>query len=185
MKHPITRSAIDTAATVLMALASIFMIGFIGWTALVSGRSAPRTAERPAIENVQGKQVRTTISGAPVIGRSDARIVLVEYSDFECPFCRRFEGDTFPRIKAAFVDTGRIRYAFRHRPLSNVHKNAQAAAQAANCARNQGRFWEMRSALFGATSLEIQMLPAIAVSAGRRSCRDPDRARAANAGTRS
>jgi protein-disulfide isomerase len=74
--------------------------------------------------------------------------VLVEFSDFECPFCEKYSREVFELIDRDFVATGRLRYAFRHFPLENVHPNAIAAAEAAECASQQGRFWEMRRLLF-------------------------------------
>jgi protein-disulfide isomerase len=80
-----------------------------------------------------------------VRGRADAPLTLVEYADFECPFCARATGVT-RELRERFGD--RIRYVFRHLPLTEVHPRAEQAAQAAEAADRQGRFWEMHDLLF-------------------------------------
>ena len=82
-------------------------------------------------------------SGGNSIGRPDAPIVMVEYSDYQCPFCRQFHMSTFDEIKKNYVDSGRVRYISRDFPLA-FHENARRAAIAARCAGDQGRFWELR-----------------------------------------
>jgi protein-disulfide isomerase len=92
-----------------------------------------------------------SFAGAPTLGDPNAPVVLVEFSDFHCPFCRTYARTTFPEIKKAFVDTGRVLYAFRHYPL-DTHPRAPDAAVAAFCAARQGRFWELHERLFAAPS---------------------------------
>jgi Na+/H+ antiporter NhaA len=78
-------------------------------------------------------------------GPDDAPVTLVEYGDFECPYCGRAE----PNVRALLADQGAdIRYVFRHLPLSDVHEHAQLAAEAAEAAGSQGKFWEMHDLLF-------------------------------------
>jgi NhaA family Na+:H+ antiporter len=78
-------------------------------------------------------------------GPVDAPLTLVEYGDFECPFCGRATG-VIEDLRARFGD--RLRYVFRHTPLSDVHPHAMLAAEAAEAAAVQGRFWEMHDRLF-------------------------------------
>ncbi len=91
---------------------------------------------------------RVSIAGAPTLGRADAPITIVEFSDFECPFCQRFFESTLPEIKRDYVDTGKVRYVFLDFPLEQVHRKARKAAEAAHCAAEQGKFWEMHDVLF-------------------------------------
>jgi protein-disulfide isomerase len=88
------------------------------------------------------------ITGDPVLGAADAPVTIVEFTDYQCPFCQGYAQDTFPRLKAAYIDSGKVRYVARDFPLSN-HARARPAAVAAACAREQGRFWEMHEALLG------------------------------------
>jgi protein-disulfide isomerase len=102
---------------------------------------------RPAGEGGQPAALRTTASRA-AIGNADAKVVMIEYSDFQCPFCARYTKDIFPKIKATFIDTGRVRYEYRSFPLSNTHPLAERAAEASKCALEQRRYPEMHDALF-------------------------------------
>jgi protein-disulfide isomerase len=89
------------------------------------------------------------VAGAATKGRPDARLVVVEFSDFQCPFCGRYTRDTLPQVERDYVETGKIRYVFRHLPLERLHPLALRAAEAGDCAHQQGRFWPMHSRLFG------------------------------------
>jgi len=91
---------------------------------------------------------RVNIGGAPMLGRADAPVTVVEFSDYECPFCQRFAASTLPEIKRDYVDTGKVRYVFLDLPLENIHAKARKAAEAAQCAAEQGKFWEMHDLLF-------------------------------------
>jgi protein-disulfide isomerase len=92
---------------------------------------------------------RVAIPFAPkgfTLGRTDAPLVMVEYTDYECPFCRQFHIDSFEQIKRNYIDTGKLRYVSRDFPL-DFHPNAQPAAMAARCAAEQNKFWELRHTL--------------------------------------
>ncbi len=82
-----------------------------------------------------------------VKGDKDAPVTIIEWSDFECPFCARFYRDTLPLIEEEYIKTGKVKLVFRDFPLS-FHQNAQKAAEAAECAGEQGKFWEMHDLLF-------------------------------------
>ena len=83
----------------------------------------------------------------PLLGDKDADIAIVEFSDFQCPYCKRFADQTFPAIKKNYINTGKVRYIARDFPL-DFHPQAQGAAIAANCALAQGAYWKMRDGLF-------------------------------------
>lgn len=86
-----------------------------------------------------------------VLGREDAPVSIVEFTDLQCPYCARFATQTFPEIKRNYIDTGKVRFASRDLPLP-FHAFAVTAAVAARCAGEQGRFWEFREALFAGQS---------------------------------
>jgi protein-disulfide isomerase len=91
-------------------------------------------------------------SGSPpgdfnVLGRADAPVTLIEFTDQQCPYCARYALETFPQIRRNYVDTGKLRYTSRDLPLP-FHSFALPAAVAARCAGEQGRFWEYRERLF-------------------------------------
>lgn len=91
---------------------------------------------------------RTTIDNDPMLGSPSAPLTLVEFSDYQCPFCGRFFRDTYPIIKEVYIKTGKLRYVYRDFPLPS-HKEAQKAHEAANCAGEQGKYWEMHDRIFG------------------------------------
>jgi protein-disulfide isomerase len=91
-------------------------------------------------------QAKVSLTGAYMLGRPDAPVTLVEFTDYECPFCRQFHMSTFEELKKNHIDTGKLRYVSRDFPL-DMHRSAFPAARAARCAGEQGKFWEMRHTL--------------------------------------
>lgn len=83
-----------------------------------------------------------------IMGAANAPVVVVEYSDFQCPFCGRFARQEFHKLKTNYIDTGKIRFVFRHFPLRNIHNRAEAAARATECASDQGKFFEYHDLVF-------------------------------------
>jgi protein-disulfide isomerase len=81
------------------------------------------------------------------LGAVTAPATMIEYSDFQCPFCAMFRTETFPSIKARYIDSGKLRFIHRHFPLPN-HTHAMTAAQVAACAGEQGAYWRVSEALF-------------------------------------
>lgn len=82
-----------------------------------------------------------------VMGSSDAKVTMVEYTDYQCPYCARYNEQTFNQIKKDYVDTGKVRYMIRDLPLS-FHANAEDAAVAVRCAGQQGKYLEMHDKVF-------------------------------------
>jgi len=83
----------------------------------------------------------------PVLGDANAGVAIVEFSDFECPYCRRHQKDTLPGISDKYIKTGKVRYFFVDFPLG-FHPKAEPSAMAATCAQKQGAFWKMHDLLF-------------------------------------
>jgi protein-disulfide isomerase len=81
-------------------------------------------------------------------GDGDASLALIEFSDFECPFCGRFATDIYPQIERDYIKEGRLRYMFVDDPIEQMHPNAFKAHEAALCAGEQGKYWEMHARLF-------------------------------------
>lgn len=80
-------------------------------------------------------------------GDSDAAVAIVEYADFECPYCGQYEHDIYPQISRDYIQTGKVKYFFRDLPLP-MHPHAMLGARAAHCAGEQGKYWEMHDSLF-------------------------------------
>lgn len=100
----------------------------------------PREQNQPPI-------VQVSIDDDAVKGSSDAPVTIIEFSDYECPFCARHYSQTLPSLINDYVETGKVKLVFRDFPLS-FHQNAQKAAEAAECAGEQGKYWEMHDKLF-------------------------------------
>ncbi len=84
----------------------------------------------------------------PVKGNPDAPVTVVEFSDFQCPFCSRFFEQTLPLIEENYIDTGKIKFVYKDLPLDSLHPNARSAHIAAECADEEGKFWEYHDVLF-------------------------------------
>jgi protein-disulfide isomerase len=91
--------------------------------------------------------VTVSITGAPSLGKAEAPLVLIEFLDYQCPFCSRYQNDVFARLKTNYVDTGKLRVIACNLPLP-FHSAAEPAARAAICATAQGKFWALRDQLF-------------------------------------
>jgi protein-disulfide isomerase len=107
--------------------------------------SAPVAAdpqpEPPAVVKVDNGHL-------PVLGDEKAKVSVVEFSDFQCPFCKRYYDDTHKQLDEQYIKTGKIKFYYRHYPLYSIHPNAERGALASECANDQGKFWEYYDALF-------------------------------------
>ncbi len=105
---------------------------------LLAAPTAPPAPELVTVEN--GK--------LPVLGNKDAQVTVVEFSDFQCPFCKRYFDETYQQVYDEYIKTGKVQFYYRHFPLSTIHPNAQKAAEASECANEQGKFWDYHNLLF-------------------------------------
>ncbi len=108
--------------------------------AFVVSRPEPVT-----VQLVEGRNWRS-------IGRRDAPVTIVEFTDYECPFCKQFHAEVFPDIVRDYIESGRVRWISRDLPLP-IHPHAAQAAQAAHCAGDQGKYWLLRTALLSSDTL--------------------------------
>jgi protein-disulfide isomerase len=107
-------------------------------------------------EEVPTKAKISDLSKVSMLGSKEAPLTIVEFTDYQCPFCQRFHVTAFPELKKAYIDTGKVRFYSKDMPL-DFHPNAMRAAMAARCAGDQGKFWELRDTM-GANpnSLDIE-----------------------------
>jgi protein-disulfide isomerase len=120
------------------------------------------------------------IADEPFKGSPAAKVTLVEVSDYHCPFCRRHMQQTQPQIDAEFINTGKVKYVFIDYPIAQLHPRAYKAHEAANCAGEQGKYWEMHARLFAKPTQDPAEMTSEAASIGLdmarfRSCFDSDR----------
>jgi protein-disulfide isomerase len=144
------KTTADLAASIVMIVAGIV----VTWKMVATApRPEPptRPAPKPPVEPV-------SLAGLPQKGDPSAPFVLVEFADFECPYCRRFAADVLPEIEEKFVKSGKLSIAFAHFPIDAIHAQATRAAHASECAARQQKFWEAHAAIFEKPKVTTDLL---------------------------
>jgi protein-disulfide isomerase len=113
---------------------------------LERGAAVPVQAATPVVQNAVSDKVSVATRDSNTLGSESAPLTLMEFADFQCPFCRKFHTTVFDQLKKNFVDTGKLRYVSRDLPLP-MHEHATEAARAARCAGDQRKYWEARHLL--------------------------------------
>ena len=154
----------------MLALLMIVLVCGAMFLTIVRGvrpTAAAAATARPSRPDPPLPQEPVSLEGAQLKGSRSAKVVLVEFSDFQCPYCGRFARETLPTIDRTYVDSGRVLLAFREFPLETIHKLALNAATSAECAGEQGAFWKIHDSNFAdQTGLETTALRAKAKAAG-------------------
>lgn len=127
-----------------MCLAAVAVLWSVGREFLGGSRTAAAAARQIPVPTEP-----QSLEGAQVMGNPNAPLVVIEYTDIQCPFCGKFARETLPGFERDYVATGKVRFALRNLPLESIHANALGAAVAATCAGRQGKFWALHDALFG------------------------------------
>ncbi|HXU53439.1 MAG TPA: DsbA family protein [Casimicrobiaceae bacterium] len=128
-----------------------------GIRAALEKMSAPAPAAQPQ-EPVSDKVAMALPANAYSLGKADAPVVMIEYTDLQCPFCQQFHNTAYEQIKKNYIDTGKVLFLSRDFPL-DFHPWARPAAIAARCAGDQGKFWELRNVLIAnADKLSKEMI---------------------------
>lgn len=138
--------------------ASILIAGIIIGGAVLYTRSDSSkvidNSRTAAIQQVAGDTrqaggvVNVSTDDDATLGNPDASVTIIEFSDFQCPFCRKFWKETLPQIKKDYLLTGKAKFVYRDFPLTQIHPGATPAAEGAECAKEQDKFWEMHDAIF-------------------------------------
>ena len=131
---------------VTSTLRALLVPAVVAVAGAVACASTARMAEAPVAVPAAAT---TPLADQRILGSADAQVMIIEFTDLQCPYCARFARDTWPLLRERYVDTGKVRFATRDLPLP-MHEFAVPAAVAARCAGEQGRFWEFREALFAA-----------------------------------
>jgi len=109
---------------------------------------SPQPTQQPT-QSAGPQIIQVSLDDDPVKGDPDAPITIVEFSDFQCPFCKRFHETTLPLIQENYIDTGKVKFVYRDFPLESIHPNgAIPAAVASECADEQGMFWQYHDKIF-------------------------------------
>jgi protein-disulfide isomerase len=145
----------------VFAFAVGVLLGYVVWGYDTTGNAtpAPQTAaqtagpvvEAPVTEEPQFVRYDVPDEGFPSIGPANAPITIVEFSDYQCPFCRRWHEQVYQSLLNAYP--GKIRFVYRHLPLTSIHPEAQSAAEASMCAGEQNAYWQFHDKLFSSESL--------------------------------
>lgn len=136
-----------------LGLAGI-IVGYVVATGVNGGINFPSPSAQNGQPTVQDEPVPddpgtpATVDDDAVLGDKKAKVTIIEFTDYQCPFCERHYTQTFKSIKKDYIDTGKVKYVVRDFPLS-FHPNAQKAAESAECAGDQGKYFEMHDLLFG------------------------------------
>ncbi len=139
---------------VLFISLSIIIAGIIIAGAVLMSRNNNILPPPPPSANDQNDNpapiVRKDVSedDDPVIGDKNAPITVIEFSDFECPFCKKFFDESLSKIEENYIKKGYVRLVYRDFPLTNIHPNAQKAAEAAQCANDQNKWKTMHDIIF-------------------------------------
>lgn len=123
------------------------------------GTSVVNSNDRPPVFDVATlKVVDASIDNDPVLGVADAPITMIEFSDYQCPYCYKFWSETFPAIKEKYIDTGKVKFVYRDFPIP-THAQAQVAAESAECARSVSadgerdlNYFKMHNLIFAGTA---------------------------------
>ena len=103
-------------------------------------------AKAPQTQEGRASRVKLNLEGFAMLGSKEAPLTIVEFTDYQCPFCQRFHATSFGDLKKNYIDTGKVRFYSRDLPL-DFHPNAMRAAEAARCASDQGQFWKLRDVM--------------------------------------
>mgnify|MGYP001581899184 FL=1 len=126
-------------------IAALLVSGSVVFYSLNTGKLGANVKQ--AGDLAAGEKINVSADDDAFMGNEKAKITIVEFSDFQCPFCRTFWSGALPQIKKEYIDTGKVRFVYRDYPLS-FHPAAQPAAEAAECADDQSKFWEMHDKIF-------------------------------------
>lgn len=158
MEKQDSKTVIVALGAVVIFTAGIFLGKFLSTGAILgeSGTKAPTAPAVPAGADQPaqpapppGKPIAEAggVGSLPVKGDEDAPVTIIEFSEYQCPFCGRYVTETFSQIDKEYIQTGKVKYYFRDYPLS-FHQYAQKASEAARCANEQGKFWEYHDQVF-------------------------------------
>lgn len=140
--------SLSSRVPLFLALAALLVASVALYESHLALQEARSSQSASAANGQQGPVI--DLAGAPFLGADSAKVALVEFSDYECPYCIRHFQQTMPRLVQAYVKTGKIRYVFRDWPVDQLHPQSIRAHEAAHCAGEQNRYWEMHPKLFGA-----------------------------------
>lgn len=153
------------AVVTVLAFAAGILLGYVVWgmesvgatavNAQTANQPSGAVVEAPVTEQPQYRRYNIPTEASYALGPADAPITIVEFSDYQCPYCRRWHDEVYEPLLAAYP--GKIRFVYRHLPLESIHPEAIPAAEAAMCAGEQDAFWQFHEKLFSSEALGSQV----------------------------
>ena len=131
----------------LLGIVAVAGAGIVGW-AVTSKAKTNAVSEPIELPGLDDPQALMAAAHAMVKGDSAAPVTIVEFADFQCPYCGTFALEVEPLIEAEYISTGKVRFQYYDFPLVNTHRNAFLAARAGHCAEDQQKFWEYHHILY-------------------------------------
>ncbi|MBI4177674.1 MAG: DsbA family protein [Candidatus Aenigmarchaeota archaeon] len=133
---------------VLISIIVLLSLTVVGLAGLYLGK---QTITPDTVTTGTTIQQRASVSADddPSLGDVNAPVTVIEFSDFQCPFCRASYRDVLPQFKNDYVASGKVKFVYRDFPLAQIHPAALPAAEAGECADEQGKFWDMHNKIFG------------------------------------
>lgn len=146
------RTTASQLLIVLVAITMVLTIINLGFTLSLAKKigntgAAPTPTPTPTPTPSADTRIKASVDDDAVMGSASAKVTIIEFSDYQCPYCGRFYSQTLPQIEDNYIKTGKVKLVFRDFPLS-FHENAQKAAEAAECSGEQGKYYEMHNKLY-------------------------------------
>lgn len=151
----------STYSRLIIAIISVTIVSaFLGGYVIGGETAEPKEIIiRETVQNPQTKQTtqeqfgpqiirNISIDDDPMKGDPNAPITIIEFSDFQCPFCAKFHETTLPLLEKNYILTGKVNFVYRDFPITSIHPNAVTAALASECTDDQGKYWEMHDMIF-------------------------------------
>ncbi len=157
----VRRSSFVPLIFLIIGFVSGLGIGYFSWGTSASTAKAPVVITQPTAIPA-GQRLDIQIGTAPAWGPANAPITIVEFSDYECPYCKKWHDETWVQLQQAYPN--KIRLVYKDFPLYQAHPNASPAAKAARCANDQDKYWQYHDRIFAAQALNAQTFEQIAAA---------------------
>lgn len=156
----VRRSSLIPLIFLVIGFAAGLGIGYFTWGATAAAVKTPSVALVQPSAVPANARLDIPVGTAPVWGPATAPITIIEFSDYECPYCKKWHAETWVQLQQAYPN--QIRLVYKDFPLYQAHPNASPAAKAARCANDQDKYWQFHDRIFTATSLSSQYFEKIA-----------------------
>ena len=148
---------------VFMLIIFAFLLGMLTNKVIFLEKVSKTNAAAAAVPSVAAQPINQAAAAAvptppdyasmdvgklPVLGDQNAKVTVVEFSDFQCPFCEQYFTNTASQLNDTYIKTGKVKFAYRHFPLFSIHPNSEKASEASECANEQDKFWDFHDLLF-------------------------------------